>query len=79
MGMPEIGSRVVTDAELVSTARAGDPASLGLLLARHRAALYVAAVGLLGSVERAQDAVQEASLVAMRRLPELRDPAAFGP
>jgi RNA polymerase sigma-70 factor (ECF subfamily) len=72
-------SRAVTDAELVSTARAGDSASLGLLLERHRAALYAAAVALLGSAERAQDAVQETSLVAMRRLPELRDPAAFGP
>jgi RNA polymerase sigma-70 factor (ECF subfamily) len=72
-------SRAISDAELVSAARAGDMASLGLLVQRHRAALYAAAVGLLGSGERAQDAVQEASLVAMRRLCELRDPAAFGP
>src|ERR687890_540222 len=72
-------SLAITDAELVSATRVGDTASLGLLLQRHRAALYAAAVALLGSGERAQDAVQEACLIAMRRLPELRDPAAFGP
>jgi len=72
-------SAAISDAELVSAARAGDWASVGVLLERHRASLYTAAVALLGCGERAQDAVQEASLVAMRRLCELRDPAAFGP
>lgn len=72
-------SRVVCDGALVWAARAGDTASLGCLLQRHRAALYADAVRILGSGEQAQDAVQEASLVAMRRLSELRDPAAFGP
>jgi RNA polymerase sigma factor (sigma-70 family) len=66
-----------TDRELVAAAQAGDLSSLGLLLERHRAALYAACVRLLGRGAAAQDAVQDACVVALRRVPELRDPDAF--
>jgi RNA polymerase sigma-70 factor (ECF subfamily) len=69
----------VTDAELVHAARSGSSEALGTLLARHRPAAYATAVSLLGCGDRAQDAVQDACLIAMRRLSELREPAAFGP
>lgn len=66
-----------SDAHLVRAARAGDAASLGLLLHRHRASVYASAVTILGHGECAQDAVQDTFVVALRRLPELREPAAF--
>jgi RNA polymerase sigma-70 factor, ECF subfamily len=67
-----------SDAELVRAARAGDVTSMGLLLHRHRPALYATALAILGHGQRAQDAVQDASLIALRRVHELREPAAFG-
>jgi len=66
-----------TDRELVLAAQAGEVAMLGLLLERHRASLYGACVRILGRGPAAQDAVQDACLVALRRLHELRDPDAF--
>ena len=51
---------------------------MGLLLHRHRPALYGTALAILGHGQRAQDAVQDASVIALRRLHELREPAAFG-
>lgn len=71
-------SRAPTDAELVHAAQAGDPASLGLLLERHRAGMQAVALSLLGYSPEAQDAVQDAMLVALQQLGELRDPSAAG-
>lgn len=68
-----------TDADLVHAARAGEVGALGLLLARHRPALLATAAGLLGYGPDAEDAVQEASLVALTRIGDLRDPDAAGP
>ena len=67
-----------TDAELVRAAQAGNPASLGLLLERHRAGMQAVALSLLGYQTEAQDAVQHAMLVALQRLGDLRDPSAAG-
>ena len=66
----------MTDAELVRAAQAGDIAGLGALLERHRALLHAAAVGMLGHGPRAEDAVQETFVIALRRIGALRDPAA---
>jgi RNA polymerase sigma-70 factor (ECF subfamily) len=66
----------VSDAELVHAARAGDAGALGGLLERHRAPLYASALSILGERAEAQDAVQDAYLVALQRLDDLRDPAA---
>ncbi|MFJ6723764.1 RNA polymerase sigma factor [Streptomyces sp. NPDC091281] len=67
------------DAELVRAARAGDAGSLGLLLSRHRAGMYAVALALLGHSQEAEDAVQDAALIALRRLGDVRDPDAVGP
>ena len=50
----------------------------GVLIERHRAAMRAVAVRLLGYGPAADDAVQDAVLVALCRLDELRDPAAVG-
>ena len=68
-----------TDEDLVCAARAGDASAIGVLLARHRANLLAIAVSLVGYGPDAEDAVQEASMIALRRIGELRDPAAAGP
>jgi RNA polymerase sigma-70 factor, ECF subfamily len=64
------------DAQLVQAAQAGDVAALGTLLERHRALLHAVAVGLLGPGARAEDAVQDTFVIALRRIDGLRDPAA---
>lgn len=67
-----------TDVDLVHAAQAGEASALGLLLARHRAALLAVAISLVGYGPNAEDAVQEANLIALRRIGDLRDPAAVG-
>jgi RNA polymerase sigma-70 factor (ECF subfamily) len=69
----------LTDTDLVSAAREGDASALGLLLLRHRPSLLAVAASLLGYGPDAEDAVQEASMVALRRIGDLRDPEAAGP
>jgi RNA polymerase sigma-70 factor (ECF subfamily) len=66
------------DAELVDAARKGDVACLGVALDSHRAALFGLAMLMLHDRMRAEDAVQETYVVAMRELASLRDPAALG-
>ncbi|MBM0278156.1 RNA polymerase sigma factor [Micromonospora tarensis] len=67
------------DAELVVLAQAGDPAALGVLLSRHEAGMRAVALSVLGYGPDAEDAVQDAMVVALRRIGEVRDPAAVGP
>ncbi|MFJ5212403.1 RNA polymerase sigma factor [Streptomyces nigra] len=67
------------DSDLIRGALAGDAGSLGLLLARHRAAMQAVAVALMGHCPDAEDAVQEAALIALRRIGDLRDPGSVGP
>jgi RNA polymerase sigma factor (sigma-70 family) len=66
------------DAELVRAARAGDAASLGALLERHRPDMHAVALSVVGWGPDAEDAVQDAMLTALRRLSQLRDPTAAG-
>ena len=68
-----------SDPELVRSAWSGDATSLAVLLERHRAGMQAVALSLLGYGPDAEDAVQDAMLVAMRRIDEVRDPAAVGP
>jgi RNA polymerase sigma factor (sigma-70 family) len=68
----------LTDDELVQLARGGDAAALGLLLTRHQAGMHAVAFAMLGPGPDADDAVQDASLIALRRIGDLRDPAAAG-
>ena len=64
------------DAALARAAQAGDATGLGVLFERHRARLHAVAVGMLGHGPDADDAVQDAIVIAMRRIGELREPAA---
>ncbi|MEU1364264.1 sigma-70 family RNA polymerase sigma factor [Micromonospora zamorensis] len=68
-----------SDAELVALAQAGHAAALGALLARHEAEMRAVALSVLGYGPDAEDAVQDAMVVALRRIGEVRDPAAVGP
>ncbi|MFG1710435.1 RNA polymerase sigma factor [Nonomuraea sp. M3C6] len=68
-----------SDPELVRSAQSGDMTGLAVLLERHRAGMLAVALSLLGYGPDAEDAVQDAMLVAMRRIDEVRDPAAIGP
>jgi RNA polymerase sigma-70 factor (ECF subfamily) len=72
-------SAVLCDAELVRGARAGDGASIGLLLQRHEAGMRAVALSILGMGADAEDALQDAALTAVRRIGGLRDPALAGP
>ncbi|WP_033341136.1 RNA polymerase sigma factor [Catenuloplanes japonicus] len=65
--------------ELVVLAQRGDAAALGELLARHRAGMMAVALSVLPRAADAEDAVQDASLTALTRIGDLRDPAAAGP
>jgi len=67
----------VSDVELVARARQGDPAAFGELVTRHRSAVYRAALAALGSHADAEDAAQDAFLVAYRRLDTFRGQASF--
>jgi RNA polymerase sigma-70 factor (ECF subfamily) len=68
----------VSDAELVHLARGGESEAMAVLLERHRAALYAAALAILPDRDGAMDAVQETCVIALTRMDDLRDPAAVG-
>lgn len=65
---------MTSDLDLARAAQTGDIAALGLLLERHRAALYAHALTIVGHGANAQDAVQDTFLIAVRKIGELRDP-----
>src|SRR5262245_33034037 len=64
---------------LVERAKGGDQVAFSELVDQEGDRCYAIAMGILRDVERAQDAVQQAFLLAWRDLPSLRDPARFGP
>jgi RNA polymerase sigma-70 factor, ECF subfamily len=67
----------VTDGDLVARARAGDHAAFGDLVDRHRVAVFRAALAALGSHAEAEDAAQDAFVVAWRRLDSFRGESSF--
>jgi RNA polymerase sigma-70 factor, ECF subfamily len=67
----------VTDADLVARARQGDAVAFGELVDRHRTAVYRAALAALGSHADAEDAAQDAFVLAFRRLDGFRGDASF--
>ncbi|MEV8563141.1 sigma-70 family RNA polymerase sigma factor [Streptomyces sp. NPDC051917] len=67
------------DAALTRAARSGDVSALALLLERHRPAIRAVALSLLGPGPDVDDVMQEAALVALRRIVDVRDPEAVGP
>ena len=67
----------VSDAELVGLVQRGDLAAYGELVARHRASLERCAYHMLGSVEEAEDVLQEALLRAYRAIARCEQPERF--
>jgi RNA polymerase sigma-70 factor (ECF subfamily) len=64
---------------LVERARDGDDVAFTELVDLDGDLCYAIAYRILRDAERAQDAVQQAFLLAWRELPRLRDPERFGP
>ena len=64
-------------AGLVERARDGDELAFAALVDLAGGRSYAIAYRILRDVERAQDAVQQAFLLAWRELPKLRDPERF--
>lgn len=64
-------------ARQVALARGGDPAAFAWLVGSVRARALALARALVRDRQRAEDAVQEACLLAWRELPRLERPAAF--
>jgi RNA polymerase sigma-70 factor (ECF subfamily) len=62
---------------LVALARTGDRTAFGRLIEGHLAAARRVALAAVGQPSDADEAVQEASVAAWRRLDALNDPAAF--
>ncbi|WTP62606.1 sigma-70 family RNA polymerase sigma factor [Streptomyces phaeochromogenes] len=67
------------DAVLTRAAQAGDVTALGLLLERHRAGMRAVALSILGPGPDVDDVLQDAAVTALRRVGDVRDPAAIGP
>ena len=63
--------------ELVERARAGDPGAFEALLRARGDRLLAIARKILRDPDAAEDALQQAVIVAWRTLPRLRDPGAF--
>jgi RNA polymerase sigma factor (sigma-70 family) len=67
------------DQALVAAARRGDKRALATLVTRHRPMLVAVCRGALGQADLAEDAAQEAVLLALTSLDRLRRPDRFGP
>ncbi len=67
----------MTDAALVERARAGDAEAFGELVDRHRDAVFRAALAALRDQANADDAAQDAFLLAYRRLSTFRGESSF--
>jgi len=67
-----------SDAMLVQQALHGNQEAFGVLVQRHRNAVYALCRHLAPTAEDAQDAAQEAFVRAYRSLRSLRDPTRFG-
>ncbi|MFH8625956.1 RNA polymerase sigma factor [Streptomyces vietnamensis] len=66
------------DAALTRAAQRGDVTALGVLLERHRPGMRAVALSLLGPGPDVDDVMQDAALLALRRIGDVRDPAAVG-
>lgn len=70
-------SEQLTDGELVHRARKGEEFAFGLLVERYQRSAYAVAYSVTGRHEDAEDAAQEAFLVALDRIDECRNPERF--
>jgi RNA polymerase sigma factor (sigma-70 family) len=67
-----------SDAELLRAARNGEAVAVGALLERHRAGMHAVALSVLGHGPDVEDAVQDASVVALLRMGDVRQPESVG-
>jgi RNA polymerase sigma-70 factor, ECF subfamily len=67
------------DRELVAAARHGDQAAFMDLVRPRSEWLFGIALNILRDIDRAEDALQDALVIAWRDLPGLRDPDRFDP
>lgn len=75
MGIRKVGT---SDAEVVRRVLAGDTGAYAALVARYRDRLARYAVHMLGDLEDAEEALQDAFVRAYRSLQRCDDPARFG-
>ena len=68
---------MVSDAELVERAKAGDADALHELVSRHHAAVFRTVLGMLRDDDAAADATQEAFVKALRALQRFRGDSSF--
>ena len=68
----------LSDAELATRVRGGEPALFELIMRRHNRRLFRIARGILGEDAEAEDAVQEAYVSAYFKLEQFRGPDGFG-
>jgi RNA polymerase sigma-70 factor, ECF subfamily len=68
-----------SDKELVGSVLAGRQEAYADLVRRHERALLASAIQVLGDLPSAQEAAQEAFVVAFEKLGALRNPESFGP
>ena len=66
------------DATLVELALMGDGEAFGQLVTRYSRAAYLVALSVIGRPQDAEDAAQEAFLVALERIDDCRSPGKFG-
>lgn len=66
-----------SDSELVRRSLAGERAAFSALVRRYQRPAYLAALGVTGNHEDAEDVTQECFVVALERLEECRDPERF--
>lgn len=67
------------DAALVGLVIAGDSEAFTELAGRYHSAVCAVAYGYLGNFDDVQDAVQDAFIIAYKRLSSLQEPGKFGP
>lgn len=67
------------DRDLVQQASHGDREAFGVLAGVHGDRLYAIAHRILREIDRSEDAVQQALVIAWQELPRLRDPDRFEP
>src|SRR5262245_22955326 len=67
----------MVDRDLVEAAQRGDQSAFVDLVRSHGGRLFAIAYRILRDVDRAEDAVQDALVIAWRDLPDLRDPDRF--
>ncbi|WP_338692916.1 sigma-70 family RNA polymerase sigma factor [Streptomyces sp. Q6] len=79
MSITVTGIERAEDEVLTLAAQGGDVSALAQLLERHRPGMRAVAVSVLGPGPDADDVMQEAALVALRRIGDVRNPAAVGP